>query len=119
VSVLSSHRPPQPPIGVLLGVWTTDNPAYAGRRLEIHKDHIAIAFDNDDTAYTEAINGVELQPHDGQLSFTIHTISYDTTYQPKDEHPAEWRLDYSPANGGTLRLAHQPNVVWKKIASKH
>ncbi|HLK32933.1 MAG TPA: hypothetical protein VKT29_07575 [Terriglobales bacterium] len=110
---LAHHRAPQPRMDMLLGVWTTNDPPYAGRHFEIRKDLIVVAF-NDDTAYTESITAVEADPHDGGISFKIHTTSYGTTYRPEDEHPALWQLEYKPADGGTIRIAHQPKVIWKK-----
>jgi hypothetical protein len=100
----------------LLGVWTTDSPTYAGRRLEIQKDLIMIRFSND-RIYTETISGVDTEPYGDGARFTIHTISYDSKYRPQDKHNAEWRLDYDPGHGGTIRLQHQPKVVWRKIQS--
>ena len=96
----------------LRGVWTTDNPAYAGRRLEIQGGIVIIRFGND-RAYIESVTGVEAEPHERQTRYTIHTVSYGSKFEPEDRHEADWRLDYDPSQD-TIRLVHQGYVVWRR-----
>lgn len=108
------HVTPQATKDELLGVWKTDNPAYAGRFFEIRGDLIIIGLGNDSVS-TQAITAIEARPDQGHTDYVIHTLAYDDeTYTPEEGHETKWLFAYRPTDGGVIEFDHQPGK-WKKV----
>lgn len=88
------------------GVYTTTAPKYAGTRLRI--DSTSVAFENDRKSHkTEGtVRSVQGRPRIDRD--TVFVIEYAS-----DGGSAELPVRYRHTDG-SLRLLHQPDVVWRK-----
>ena len=91
----------------LLGIWMTDAPAYKDRYLIFEKNYVLFGIGNDKSPTMQHIVKLDAQPDGGQTSYTIYSKDNDGTH--------ELRFTYNPADGGTLSIKNQIDVLWKKV----
>jgi|GEM_PF-1125941 hypothetical protein len=91
----------------VVGAWTTNDPRYKDRLMELSRAFVIIVTDRHDPASVQMIDGVETEPTGSDTLYTIYSTDYSqgTHYQMK--------LQYSSANGGEIRFRNQP-AVWKR-----
>jgi hypothetical protein len=89
----------------LVGTWKSTNSLYADRSLDIGQESITFGTGLG-TETTGFVDDIETLPEDGK---TLYTISYSS-----DGMPGKISVYYAPAEGETLRLLNQEQVVWKK-----
>lgn len=109
-------RPRSPVPEQLLGVWKTDNSAYADRYFEVRQDTIEVG-QGEGSANIQSIFRVDTKTQDGHISCLIRSYSFEPSYQPEDKHEEQWFFEYDPAGRGTIHLKSQPKVIWRKQAS--
>ena len=91
----------------LVGYWTTDEPLYADRFVELYRAYVIIGTGSKDVPQVQAVDSVEAkQEGDG----TVYTIS------SSDLSGATYKMTllYKPIGGGELRFRHMENMVWKR-----
>ncbi|HST08779.1 MAG TPA: hypothetical protein VLL05_00260 [Terriglobales bacterium] len=95
--------------GTLEGVWTTDDPRFQDRSLELSSSFVIIITGHDDPASVQFVDKVESEPAAEGTSMTVYSTDYleGAHYQ--------MRLLFSPANGGELRIQNEGRV-WKHAA---
>jgi hypothetical protein len=89
------------------GVWTTDDPRFQGRFMELSPSFVIIVTGHDDPASVQFVDKVETSSPGDFSSLTIYSTDYSegAHYQMK--------LQFSPANGGELRFQNQ-GLLWKR-----
>jgi hypothetical protein len=91
------------------GVWTTDDPRFSGRFMELSPSFVIIVTGHDDAASVQFIDKVETQAPGDFSSLTVYSTDYSegTHYQ--------MRLQFNPAHGGELHFQNQ-GQTWKRDA---
>ena len=91
----------------LEGVWTTDDPRFQGRFMELSPSFVIIVTGHDDPASVQFVDKVESVAPGDLSSLTVYSTDYSegAHYQMK--------LQYSPANGGEIHFQNQ-SLVWKR-----
>lgn len=89
------------------GVWTTDDPRFQGRFMELSPSFVIIVTGHEDPATVQFVDKVETQTPGDLSSLTV----YSTDYSEGAHY--QMRLQFSPANGGELRFQNQ-GLVWKR-----
>ncbi len=90
----------------LLGLWTTEAPAYADRYLKIEEDQLVFGVASDKPPIVQRIVRVDVRADEERAIYTLHSVDAD------GEH--ELVVFYDPADGGTLRIKNLIDVMWKK-----
>ena len=92
----------------LIGVWKTTDPEYTGTFLELTAEKIIIGKKGGEVdAYTikkirrEKVKGSE------ELYFII-------TYMDLGEKEYKFPVYFNPADGGTIRWANRPKIIWTR-----
>jgi hypothetical protein len=93
----------------LEGVWTTDDPRFQGRYLELSSSFVIIVTGHDDPVSVQFVDKVENEPMGDESSLTVYSTDYlqDAHYQ--------MRIRVSQANGGEIRFQNQTQV-WRRRA---
>jgi hypothetical protein len=91
----------------LKGAWTTDDPRYRDRVIELSSKFVIIVAGRDTPASVEWVNEVERNPGEGGATFTVYTTDFS---QGTDDHI---ELHFSPVDGGELRIGNEPQV-WRR-----
>ena len=92
----------------LLGVWKTTDPEYTGTFLELTTEKIIIGKKGGEVdAY--AIKKIRREKVKGseELYFII-------TYMDLGEKEYKFPVYFNPADGGTIRWANRPKIIWTK-----
>jgi hypothetical protein len=96
----------------LVGLWETSAPKYADRFLKIDTDTITFGIGGGNIEiYT--IKKLKMKEALDERS-VLYTIYYDN--EEGDEYT--FTFYYSPERGGTIRLKHQSQIVWKKQSNR-
>lgn len=90
----------------LLGIWTTDDPSYEGRFMQIFKDRIYFGTGEDEPT----ANSIIAVSTEYQDDLAICTIDY----QEPDGDEYRLRLRYRFSDDA-LRLANRSRVTWKRM----
>ena len=91
----------------LIGVWTTDAPRYAGRSFKL--DNTLVTIDMGDYGTTVYPLVKLKQRVDGDREF------FEIVYGPNNEPEQQiLRFEYRRANGGTIHIRNQKDVVWTR-----
>jgi len=106
---LVSLMPPrsQPIPDALIGVWTTNAPAYAGRPFEI--DRQTILFRMGDGPYDYSIHPIRRVTSEVEGQTTHYRVEY--VHHGK---PFEFAFNYLQGSEAAIRLDNQRDFVWKK-----
>jgi len=90
----------------LVGMWGTDSPKYADCFIKIDEKLVTLDLgENGTTAYP--FKGLK-KSLDGNREF------YEIVYEPPGEPERTLRFEYRRANGGTIHIRNQQNVVWTR-----
>jgi hypothetical protein len=89
----------------LVGTWTTSDPQYANRSLEIGQESITFGT-GPGTESTGFVEDVRFSAVDGK---TLYTISYSSP-----DGPGRLSFYFGDDGGRTIRLRNQEQIVWKK-----
>jgi hypothetical protein len=91
----------------LEGVWTTDDPRFQERYLELSSSFVIIVTGHDDPVSVQFVDKVESEPMGDGSSLTVYSTDYlqDAHYQ--------MHIRFSPANGGEIRFQNQ-GQVWRR-----
>jgi hypothetical protein len=95
---------------VMEGVWTTDDPRFQGRFMELSPSFVIIVTGHDDPASVQFVDKVESPTPSDLSSLTV----YSTDYSEGAHY--QMRLQFSPANGGEIRFQNQ-GLVWRRGAN--
>jgi hypothetical protein len=90
----------------LLGLWTTEAPAYADRYLRIEEDRLVFGVASDQPPMVQRIVRIDVRADEKQTTYTFHSVDAE------GEH--ELVIFYDPAEGGALRIKNRIDVIWKK-----
>jgi len=101
----SHHYTPLPP--EVKGVWTTDDPRYRDRFLELSQAFVIVVTGPHDTPSVQLVDKVEIEPMGLDEALTIYSTDYS------DGAHYQMALQFSPANGGEIRFKNQ-GQVWKR-----
>ena len=91
----------------LVGFWTTDEPRYEGRFMELYQAYVIIGTGSKEAPTVQAVSSVEAEPENGSTLYRI-TSTDMTGVQYK------MALLYTPINGGELRFRHPEQIVWRR-----
>jgi hypothetical protein len=91
----------------LEGVWTSDDPRYSDRFLELPPTFVMIVTGRHERSSVQWIDKVNVESAGDRMVLTV----YSTDFQEGTHH--ELALQVSPANGGEIRLRNQ-SQVWKR-----
>jgi hypothetical protein len=90
----------------LIGVWATDSPRYAKRFIKLDKKLLTMEL--------------------GEFGTTIYTIkelkrrmdgnqeSFELVYGQNNEPDQSLHFEYDSADGGTIKIRNQKDVVWTR-----
>lgn len=92
----------------LAGVWTTANPRYAGRSLELTRGTVAFGT-GEQTVQVYFISDIKKTREDDGMLYEIHC-------HRKEGPDEKIFLVHTPQNGGQLRFKNQRHIVWEKNA---
>jgi hypothetical protein len=109
-------RPRSPVPEQLLGVWKSDNSAYADRYFKVGQDSIEVG-QGEGNFSVQSIFRVDTKTQDDHISCLIRTYSFEPSYQAEDKHEEQWFFEYDTAGRGTIHLKSQPKVIWRKQTS--
>ena len=93
----------------LIGTWQTATAAHAGSSMEITKQLLVFTSNRGDDVRCRIVRFRTFI----ERSQTIHQMSYQDQY--KNEY--QLYLLYDPADGGTVKLKNQPELVWKRVGA--
>ncbi len=92
----------------LLGVWTTDAPAYQGRFIKFEDQYLLFGVGQGRSSPMQQISRIEVRQDGPRTVYTVHSEDAEGGHVIV--------LVYDPSNGGSLRIKNQGTVVWKKRA---
>lgn len=89
------------------GAWTTDDPRYKDRLMELSRAFVIIVTDRHEPASVQMIDRVETEPAGSDTRYTIYSTDYaqGTHFQ--------MAIQYTAAHGGEIRFRNQP-AVWTR-----
>jgi hypothetical protein len=90
----------------LAGHWTTDSTNYRGRFLELSQTYVIIGAGEKGNPDVQTIDRVDSVPMDYGTLYTIHSTTHDGL-------PSQIALQFSPREGGEIRIKNQVGVIWK------
>jgi hypothetical protein len=93
----------------IAGVWTTDDPRYKERTLELSPAFVIVVTGRHDAPSVEMIDRVETKANGADTLLTIYSTDYS-----KGSH-STMKAQFSSANGGEIRFRNQPQV-WTRNA---
>jgi hypothetical protein len=89
------------------GVWSADDPRYAGRYMELSEAFVIVITGRKDPARVEWVDSVETEPAAAGTKMTIAATERSSGESEK------MILLFDPANGGEIRFQNQ-SVVWRR-----
>lgn len=93
----------------LVGTWTTADPLYAGRYIELQPK--LVRFGTGEGTFAEhTVVRLERTKNDGVMTYTVHYLDGD---MEKDV----WTFVHDPAHGNVIRLSHPKQIEWTKQPS--
>jgi hypothetical protein len=91
---------------LLIGKWTTSEPRYHDRFIEITKETLVYGLGGDkEDVYP--ISGITKDLKGDNILYTI-------SFESKDGHKFTRSFYYAPCDGGRISLKHEENVAWHK-----
>lgn len=90
----------------LQGEWTTDDPRYAGRLLDLSPSFVILVRGHADSS-VQWVDRVKSEQNDSDTTLTI----YSTDRSIGEQY--EMTLFFRPANGGEIRFRNQTGV-WRR-----
>jgi hypothetical protein len=93
--------------GQMVGDWRTDEPRYLTRFIKLEADRVTFGLGGLGPDKVEHIEKVKMAPRDNPTDYTIRLTAGDGT-------PDSIVVQFTPQNGGELRLKNQPKIVWKR-----
>ena len=91
----------------LAGLWSTDDPRYQQRFVELSPAFVIIITGPGDPISVQLIDKVRSEPQAESTAFTV----FSTDYSQNEQY--QILLHFSPANGGELRFGNE-RLVWKR-----
>jgi hypothetical protein len=91
----------------LAGVWTSKDPRYQGRSMELSPAFIIVVTGPHDAPSVEMIDRVETEAKGTDTHYTIYSTDY-----LKGNH-SKMNADFSAANGGEIRFRNQ-SQAWTR-----
>lgn len=91
----------------LAGMWTTDEPRYKDRFLELYTTYVIIGAGPSQPPQVQVIDSVKREPAGNEDAYTIESSDLDGT-----EHVMT--LQFNPDHGGEIRFKNQKNIVWRR-----
>jgi len=91
----------------LEGVWTTEDPRYKDRFLELSQAFVIIVAGRDEPFSVQLVDRVETSQQGSQMLLTVYSTDHSTGEQ------YTMNLRFNPENGGELHFSNQPQV-WKR-----
>jgi len=95
----------------LVGFWTTDEPRYQDRFLELSKVYVFIGVGRRQVPSVQVVDRFEAVQAGKETKYTIYSTDLQgTAYQ--------MTFQFSPVNGGEIQLKNQQGIVWKRHAQQ-
>lgn len=91
----------------VLGEWRTNETRYEGRFLKLDSDQVTIGLGREAPDQREHIQRVSSTPPDSPTDYVIGL-------RTSDGREDSIALQFSPKNGGELRLKNQPKILWRR-----
>ncbi len=92
------------------GVWTTDDPRYADRFLELSQAFVIVVTGRRDAPRVEWVDKVQTSPSTSRTTYRISSTDRS------GENGEELTIFFSAANGGEIRFPNQ-KAVWRRTRS--
>lgn len=89
------------------GHWTTDATGYQGRFLELSQAFVIIGAGERGNPVVQMIDNVEPAAAGDETTYTIDSTSVEGVHD-------QITIQFSPRNGGELRVKERPDVVWRR-----
>jgi hypothetical protein len=91
----------------LVGFWTTDEPRYQGRFLELYRAYVIIGTGPGDVPKVQAVDSVEASQDGDHMVYKIAST---------DMSGVQYRMTllYRPAGDGEILFRHEENILWKR-----
>lgn len=90
----------------LVGVWTTDDPRYKDRFLELSQAFVIIVTGRNDPSSVQLIDRVETTQQGSEMLLTVYSTD-------RSGGQYTMNLRFNPENGGELRFSNQ-SQIWKR-----
>jgi hypothetical protein len=100
-------RGPQMLPAQMVGEWKTDEARYRGRSMKLETDRITFGLGGAAPDRAELVERVSMTPRYNPTDYNIQLKAVDGTSD-------SIVLQFTPENGGELRLKNQPKMVWKR-----
>lgn len=101
----------KPPVTTLpaqiLGEWQTDDARYRGRGMKLDSNRVIFGLGGAAPDKAELIQDVKMTPPDNPTDFQIRMRTADGVQD-------SIALQFTPANGGELRIKSQAKIVWRR-----
>lgn len=91
----------------LEGVWTTDDPRYKDRFLELSQAFVIIVTGREDAPSVQLIDHVETTQQGSELHLTVYSIDH------RSGEEYTMNLGFKPQNGGELKFSNQ-SQIWRR-----
>ncbi len=92
------------------GVWSTDDPRYADRFLELSQAFVIVVTGRRDAPRVEWVDKVQTSPSTSGMTYRISSTDRS------GENGEEMTIFFSAANGGEIRFLNQ-KAVWRRTRS--
>lgn len=89
------------------GVWTTNEPRYQGRFLELYSTFVIIGAGTNDVPKVQVIDSVKQQQSGNVTSYAVHSTDLDG-------NEYDMTLLFDPTHGGEIHFNNQGNIIWRR-----
>jgi len=96
----------------VVGTWTTKDPRYQDRELELSRAFVILITGRHDPASVQMIDRVESNSDGPDTLFTIYSTDYS-----QGTH-FEMKIQFRPENGGEIRFKNQPALWTRRVEAK-
>jgi hypothetical protein len=91
----------------LVGFWTTENPRYQGRFIELDNVYLFIGVGPRQVPKLQVVDRFKAVQAGSEITYTV----YSTDLQGVSD---QMTFHFSPANGGEIELNNQRGIVWRR-----
>lgn len=102
------HRSQSAP-SEIAGTWRTDSPRYEGKFLQFDQDFVIVGLGDETLPKVEHIERIAVRRQGPIVTYVIESRDQEGTHY-------KITVQYSPLNGGELRLSNPRQVVWKRAS---
>lgn len=96
----------------LVGFWTTENPRYRDRFIELDNVYLFIGVGTRQVPKLQVVNKFKAMQAGNETTYTI----YSKDMQGVGD---QMTFKFRPANGGEIEFSNQRGVVWRRVPSQN